>query len=195
MNTKIRRQLKKRKRSIEERLDKTKLPPECPVIAATNIHYEIAEKISAISAGGISMIHQMVHCLELDQMINRHLNIFKIYLPYAESDHVLNMAYNLLAGGTCLEHLELRRNDQAYLDALGAQRIPDPTTAGDFCRRFHPLSIHMLMEIFNGARLKVWRQQPDAFFDEAIIDADGTMVETTGECKEGIDINHKGQWG
>jgi len=108
---------------------------------------------------------------------------------------VLNMAYNLLAGGTCLEHLELRRNDEAYLDALGAQRIPDPTTAGDFCRRFHPLSIHMLMEIFNGVRLKIWRQQPKEFFAEAVIDADGTMVETTGECKEGIDINHKGQWG
>jgi hypothetical protein len=39
-------------------------------------------------------------------------------LPYSESDHVLNIAYNLLAGGTCLEHLELRRNDEVYLDAL-----------------------------------------------------------------------------
>jgi hypothetical protein len=160
VNTKIRCQLKSRKREIEKRLDKTKFPLECPVIAATNIHYELAEKTCGISAGGIGMIHQMVRRLELDEMINRHLNIFKIYLPYSESDHVLNIAYNLLAGGTCLEHLELRRNDKAYLDALGAQRIADPTTAGDFCRRFHPLSIHMLMEIFNGVRLKVWRQQP-----------------------------------
>ncbi len=133
--------------------------------------------------------------LELDTAIDRHLNLFKIYLPYTESDHVLNIAYNLLAGGTCLEHLELRRNDEAYLDALGARRIPDPTTAGDFCRRFNPVSIWMLMEVFNGIRLNVWRQQPDSFFDEAVIDADGTMVETTGQCKQGIDINHKGQWG
>ena len=28
----------------------------------------------------------------------------------------------------------------AYLDALGARRIPDPTTAGDFCRRFDALA-------------------------------------------------------
>ena len=126
---------------------------------------------------------------------NRRLNLFKIYLPYAESDHVLNIAYNLLAGGTCLEHLELRRNDETWLDALGAQRIPDPTTAGDFCRRFSPLAISLLMDVFNDMRLKVWQQQDDAFFDEAIIEADGTMVETGGECKQGIDINYKGQWG
>jgi len=116
-------------------------------------------------------------------------------LPYSESDHVLNIAYNVLAGGTCLEHLELRRNDEVYLNALGAQRIPDPTTAGDFCRRFTPLHIYGLMEILNNTRIKVWKQQPDSFFEEAVIDADGTMVETYGQCKEGMEINYKGQWG
>lgn len=195
MNARIRRQLAARKRSIEKRLDKTRFGQECPVLSASNIHYEIADRTRAISAGGIGMIHQVTRRLELDRAINRHLNVFKIYLPYSESDHVLNIAYNLLAGGTCLEHLELRRNDEVYLDALGAQRIPDPTTAGDFCRRFDWLKIFMLMELFNETRLKVWRQQPDSFFDEAVIDADGTMVETTGQCKQGMDINYKGQWG
>ena len=83
----------------------------------------------------------------------------------------------------------------AYLDALGARRIPDPTTAGDFCRRFDTSHIYCLQSVFNATRLKVWRQQPKSFFDEAILDADGTMVETTGECKQGMDINYKGQWG
>ena len=91
--------------------------------------------------------------------------------------------------------MELLRSDEAYLDALGARRVPDPTTAGDFCRRFDTASIFRLQAIFNATRLKVWRQQPESFFDEAILDADGTMVETTGECKQGMDINHKGQWG
>jgi hypothetical protein len=195
VNAKIQRQLKARKRRIEKRLDKTKMGHECPVISASNIGYELADRTQAISAGGIGLIHKMVCRLALDRMINQTLNLFKIYLPYSESDHVLNIAYNLLAGGTCLEHLELLRNNEAYLNALGAQRIPDPTTAGDFCRRFSELSIHVLMEAFNETRLQVWRQQPDTFFEEAIIDADGTMVETTGQCKEGIDINHKGQWG
>ena len=195
MNAKIRRQLSARKRGIEKRLDKTRFGRECPVISASNIHYEIAEKTHAISAGGIGMIQLLVKRLGLDQAINERLQLFKLYLPYSESDHVLNIAYNLLAGGTCLEHLELRRNDENYLNALGAQRIPDPTTAGDFCRRFNKSSIHRLMDVFNEARKKVWQQQPDEFLDEAIIDADGTMVETTGECKKGIDINFKGEWG
>jgi len=195
VKAKIRQRLAARKRRIQRRLDKTRFGSECPVISASNIQYDIAERTHAIAAGGIGLIHQMVKRLELDDAINRRLNLFKIYLPYAESDHVLNIAYNLLAGGTCLEHLELRRNDETWLDALGAQRIPDPTTAGDFCRRFSPLTISLLMDVFNDTRLKVWQQQDEAFFDEAIIEADGTMVETGGECKRGIDINYKGQWG
>jgi hypothetical protein len=192
---KIRRKLAARKRRIEKRLDKTKIVHECPVISASNIHYEIADRTMAISAGGIGAIQQMVKHLGLDQAINERLNLLKLYMPYSESDHVLNIAYNLLAGGTCLEHLELRRQDEGYLNALGAQRIPDPTTAGDFCRRFDRWGVYLLMEVFNETRLTVWRQQPYSFFDEAVIDADGTMVETYGECKAGMDINYKGQWG
>lgn len=195
MNTKIRQQLTARKRKIQRRLDKSRMPSDFPVMSASNIQYEISDRVRAVSCGGIGLIHRMVKQLKLDRMINRHVNIFKLYLPYSESDHVLNMAYNLLCGGTCLEHLELRRNDEVYLDALGAQRIPDPTTAGDFCRRFNALTIFTLMEVFNSIRTEVWRRQPQSFFEEAVIDADGTMVETTGQCKEGMDINYKGQWG
>ncbi len=195
MNATIRRKLAARKRRIKKRLDKTRFGGECPMISASNIHYEIADRTRAISAGGIGIIQQMVKRFKLDQAINQSLYLFKIYLPYTESDHVLSIAYNLLAGGTCLEHLELRRNDEVYLDALGATRIPDPTTAGDFCRRFSWLEIENLMDVFNETRLKVWQQQGPEFFEEAIVDADGTMVETTGECKGGMDINHKGQWG
>ena len=157
MNASIRRKLAARKRRIKKRLDKTNLGCECPVIAASNIHYEIADRTRAISAGGIGAIHQMVKRLGVDTLINQRLNVLKLYSPYSESDHVLNIAYNLLAGGACLEHLELRRNDEAYLDALGAQRIPDPTTAGDFCRRFDWWTTYLLMEAFNDVRRAVWR--------------------------------------
>jgi hypothetical protein len=196
VNAKIRRQIERRKRRIMRRLDKNdNRGCDRPMMTATNIHYELAERTRATAAGGIGAMHLLVQKLELDQAIDRQLQLLKIHLPYHESDHVLAIAYNLLAGGTCLEHLELVRSDEAYLDALGARRLPDPTTAGDFCRRFAAGDIDLLQEVFNETRLKVWRQQPAAFFAEAVLDGDGTMVETTGECKQGMDINHKGQWG
>ena len=68
---------------------------------------------------------------------------------------MLNIVYNALCGATCLEDLELLRNDEVYLDALGTDRIPGPTTAGDFCRRFSPRNICRLMEAFDETRLEV----------------------------------------
>ncbi len=127
--------------------------------------------------------------------IDRRLHLLKIHLPYHESDHVLNLAYNALCEGTCLQDLELRRQDEVYLDALGTQRIPDPTTAGDFCRRFRAEDVHTLLDIINEVRQRVWARQSASFFDEARIDMDGVLVETTGECKIGMDMAYDGTWG
>jgi hypothetical protein len=196
VNAKVRRQLKNRKRRIACRLEcMDRTASRRPELAAANIHYEIAERTRAITAGGIGAVHLLVKRLGLDRAIDDRLELLKVHLPYHESDHVLNIAYNLLAGGTRLEHLELLRTEEGYLDALGARRIPDPTTAGDFCRRFEVEGVTALQEVFNDTRVKVWKQQPADFFREAILDADGTMVETTGQCKEGMDINYKSQWG
>jgi hypothetical protein len=177
------------------RIDKANWSGQSPMIVPPAIQYELADRIQATNAGGLGVIQQMVKQLGLTESINRNCPIFKVHLPYSEADHVLNIAYNLLAGGTCLEHLELRRRDEAYLNALGAERIPDPTTAGDFCRRFSNWDVFALMESFHEARLKVWKQQPASFFDLAIIEADGTQVETYGEHKEGMSMNYKKQWG
>src|SRR5688572_12261532 len=141
-------------------------------------------------------MQQLVRQVKLAEAIDKRLIVLKVHLPYHESDHVLNLAYNALCDGVCLQDLELRRNDEVFLDAVGALRVPDPTTAGDFCRRFtSPEQIRNLLDAINDARLNVWRQQPAAFFDLAIIDADGSLVETGGQCKEGMDIAYDGTWG
>ncbi len=134
-----------------------------PMMTAANIHYEHANRVKGLSAGGIGAIFLLAQKIGLIDDINRDLHLLKRHLPYHESDHVLNIAFNIVAGGRHLEHLELRRNDEVYLDALGAKRIPDPTTEGDFCRRFMPADVEALMDIINGARLRVWAQQPDEF--------------------------------
>jgi len=141
-------------------------------------------------------MHRLARDSGLVRAINQRVEVLKLHSPYHESDHVLNIAYNVLCGGRTLEDIELRRNDVAYLNALGAESIPDPTTAGDFCRRFKKPSIEALMDAINDARLYVWKSQPRSFFEQtARIDADGSLVDTDGECKEGIDFNYKGTCG
>jgi hypothetical protein len=127
--------------------------------------------------------------------IDQNLELLKVHLPYHESDHVLNIAYNVLVGGERLEDMELRRQDESFLDGLGAQRTPDPTTAGDFTRRFGVEQITELQECFNRTRQRVWRQQPEGFLAEAFIDVDGTIAGTYGECKGGMALSYKGIWG
>jgi len=165
------------------------------MLAASNIHYEIADRARGTAYGGIGAIHLLARQTGLAKAIDEKLELLKRHLPYHESDHVLNIAYNILCNGDCLEDLEHLRNDEVYLDALATQRIPDPTTAGDFCRRFSRSDVEALMDIINEVRLTVWRKQPEEFFHEAIIDLDGMIAETTGECKEGMDISYKGIWG
>src|SRR3954464_9418338 len=165
------------------------------MMTASNIHYEHADRVRGLGAGGIGAILLLAQKIDLVKDIDRDLQLLKRHLPYHESDHVLNLAFNILAGGKRIEHLELRRNDEVYLDALGARRIPDPTTAGDFCRRFSEPDVVTLLDAINKTRLRVWSQQPPAFFKEAILDVDGTLVGTGAECKRGIDIAYDGTWG
>jgi hypothetical protein len=193
---KIRRQLDNCKRKIQRRLDKTDLRG-CsePMFTASNIHFEISDRSHGISYGGIGAFHLLARKLGLIDRLDRHLHVLQIHLPYHESDHVLNLAYNALCDGTCLQDLELRRNDANFLDALGARRLPDPTTAGDFCRRFTPERIATLQDLFDDTRRVAWADQPPAFFALAQIDMDGTLVPTDAEYKQGVDLAYDGTWG
>jgi hypothetical protein len=196
VSKRIHKKLRRGKRKNQHRLRDIKWEDQPdPMFSASNIKYDLADKGQGLACGGIGAMHMLARQSGLIAEIDDRLHLLKIHKPYHESDHVLNIAYNILCDGKCLEHIELRRNDRVFADALGAQRIPDPTTAGDFCRRFEVTDVETLMNIINDVRVGIWREQPDEFFDLAVIDGDGTMAETTGECKEGMDISHKGQWG
>jgi hypothetical protein len=110
VNAKVRKQLRAREQRIARRLERNDRQASArPELAATNIHYEIADRARAITTGGIGAVHLLVKRLDLNRAINDWLDLLKVHLPYHESDHVLNIAYTLLAGGTRLEHLDGRR--------------------------------------------------------------------------------------
>jgi len=182
---------------LAARLDRDNLPADCsrPMLAGGNVRYEIAARVEAMPCGGIGLIHEMVRALGLARSIDERVHVFKRHFPYHESDHVLSLAYNVLCGGTRLEDLERLRSNEAYLDTLGCDRVPDPTTAGDFLRRFNEEQVMELMGAMNTARVKVWKKLSRKERALALIDVDGTLAATTGECKEGMDISYKGSWG
>ena len=95
-------------------------------------------------------MHLLAQRTGLAAAIDERLQLLKVHQPCHESDHVLNIAYNILCGGRTLEDLEQRRQDEVYLDALGARTLPDPTTAGDFTRRFTESDIVALMTVSIG---------------------------------------------
>jgi hypothetical protein len=188
--------LARRKRRIARRLRARawKAQPH-PMYTASNMRYEHSDRVRGLDTGGIGLMHRVALHTGLVAALDETVHVLKQHLPYHESDHVLGVAYNVLCGGTCLQDIELRRQNEVYLDALGAQRIPDPTTAGDFCRRFGDVDLEALQTAINATRVRVWRAQPTAFFDEAIIEADGTLAPTTGQCKAGMDMAYNGVWG
>ena len=188
--------LTQNKRKLATRLKRKNYSDQAePMFQSGNLHYEMAERGRAIGFGGIGAVHTLVTRLGLDVAINKNVPLLKTHVPYFESDHVLNISYNVLTGGTCLEDIDRLRDDPSYAEGLSAERIPDPTTAGDFLRRFGVADVTRLQETINQARRKVWARQPKAFFRKGIIDVDGTLAPTTGECKQGMDISYKGIWG
>jgi len=191
------RRLAREEQLIARRLKAAVVPNDCgPVLGRANAVYEMSERSRGIVHGGMGLIAGVVASVDLAGEIDSSLELLQVHRPYFESDHVLNIAYNILCGGKTLDDIEGRRGDRVFLDALGTPALPDPTTAGDFCRRFDEASVWALQAAVNRARLKVWARQDKSFFEQtARIDADATMVGTDGETKAGMNISYNGIWG
>lgn len=196
MKKSISKNLTKRKQKISKRLKKRNWENQpLPMLKTTNIHYEMDGRHQGLAPGGIGLIHLLYQRIGLNKEIDNRIELLKKHAPYHESDHVANIAYNILAGGHCLQDIEQLRNNEAWLNGLGASVIPDPTTSGDFLRRFDEQSIVDLMDAKNAIRKRIWEKQSGHFKREAVVNLDGTIDETTGECKQGMDISYNGKWG
>jgi hypothetical protein len=105
-----------------------------PVPGRANVSYELAQRTKAVAHGGMGLICRLVAWAGLAEEIDSSLSLLAIHRLYFESDHVLNVAYNALCGGTTLDDIEARRRDRVFLDGIGAEslptRLPPATSAG-----------------------------------------------------------------
>ena len=191
MKKKVRQKLEKEKRRVERR---QRQPAPATRLGSHKVRYELSERTQAIAQGGLGAVLNLERRLGLAGEIDARVRVLQATRVYNESEHILTIAHNLLCGGRSLDDVEHLRGDIALLDALAKQRLPAPSTLGDFCRRFDETSIAELTGALNAVRARVW-QQAGIAKGQAIIDGDGTIVETNGESKELTALSYKGLWG
>lgn len=194
MNTQLVRRARRRKQKLKERNDRCSFGDGRPVIGSGNRKYELSERVSATPYGGVGPVLDLLRRSGLAALLDEHLHLLHSHRPYHESDHVINLVLNFLCGGTCLDDLSRLRDDSAFLDALGTRRIPDPTTAGDFLRRFGYDDNITLMDVMNLGNQWAWKMAGTAKTN-AVLDVDSSILETTGEKKQKMDISYTGKWG
>jgi hypothetical protein len=165
-----------------------------PVFHQRRVRVQMEQRGKITPYGGLCLAHDLAMRLELDRDINRSLSLLRLHLPYLESDHILTHVYNQYVGGGCIEDIAHLQHSDAIKHLVGACRIPDPTTAGDFLRRFHEPHLRALQGVIDRAREKVWRQMPRSRRKTATIDLDSTIKMVYGECKQGADFSYNGKW-
>lgn len=197
-STSIRRRRRPRTRRICRHTKQPMLWPAdgrpAAVFRQRQVRTKVQERGEVTAYGGLALAHDLAMRLELDRELNRSLRLLKLHLPFFESDHVLTHVYNLYIGGRCIEDIGHIQHSVAIKRLLGACRIPDPTTAGDFLRRFRPADLKVFQSVIDEGRERVWRKVPRKRKRTATIDMDSTIREVYGECKQGADFSYDGRW-
>ena len=157
---------------------------------------EIDQRSEVTPYGGLSLFGAFVRRFQIAEQLNDAVQLFKVHLPYHESDHILAIAANLFVGGTCLEDQTNLQRSEAVRRMLGAVRIPDPTTAGDFLRRFAGSDLASLRGAHDALGARVGRavQRRRGKLPLLTVDLDGHYKLLYGVQKEGADFNYKCQW-
>lgn len=155
-----------------------------------------SERSDTSPYGGLALASSLVRSLGIGRDLNRELSLLASHRPFHESDHVLTHVYNLYAGGTCIEDIADLQTSEPVRRMLGADRIPDPTTAGDFLRRFDEDALGSLNRVIDRAQEKVWkRRYGKKKAERAIVDLDSCVRPVYGDQKEGTDFTYKGSFG
>jgi len=132
---------------------------------------------------GLSLFYAMAEILKIPKSLDEHVQVKQRDSGYPESEHILALAANAFVGGDFLDDLEALREDDAIKMAIGRKEIPDPTTAGDFCRRFSRGHILQINKAFAEIEHEVYKKRKDV--SDLTIDVDAKVHEVYGKKKQG----------
>lgn len=169
------------------------------VLRMPRTHVEVNQRSEVTPYGGLALAAEFVRRFKVAQRIDQHVRVLEVHRPYHESDHVLAQAFNLYVGGTCIEDVANLQHSEPVRRILGACRVPDPTTGGDFLRRFHEEAHQLpgLRRAIDEVQADVWRRQqrgrPRRNADWSIVDVDGHVKPLYGVQKQGAGF-HKSTW-
>jgi len=165
-----------------------------PCFSRVSLKAELEERGEWFAYGGLALAHGLAKRLGLDGEIDERVRVLRLHLPYLESDHVLTHTYNLYVGGERIEDIANLQGSVGTKKLVGSEWFPDPTTAGDFLRRFDRRALEALQEAIDAGRQKVWKRLPKRKRKQATVDLDSHIKEVYGECKRGADFSYDGRW-
>lgn len=154
------------------------------------------ERSDSTAAGGVALVAALAKRLRLPSLINSELDLLARRRPYHESDHLMTHVINLYTGGTAIEDIADLQGDQAVRRVLGTPRVPDPTTCGDFLRRFKQRDINALDGAIDEAQRRAWKAIHGRKKQKlALVDFDSHVKHIYGQKKRGADFTYKGGYG
>jgi hypothetical protein len=154
------------------------------------------ESTESTAYGGLALATSLLSRLKAPQTIDAHLALLRSHRPFHESDHVLTHVYSLFVGGSAIEDIADLQHSEPVRRILGAARIPDPTTAGDFLRRFDGEAVGALDRAIDQIQARAWRcAGGKRRLERGVVDLDSHVRHVYGHQKEGADFTYKGGFG
>lgn len=174
---------------------KTKIPEKLrkgiPLATGSRhtVRLEVTDEALTVHTG-LSLFYAMAEALEVPRVLDERVKVKQRESGYPESEHILALAANAFVGGDYLEDLEALREDVAIQRVIGRKDLPDPTTAGDFCRRFTLGHLLQLNRAFAEIEQRVYQHRPEV--TRWTIDVDAKVHEVYGEKKQGAAKSYNG---
>ncbi len=158
-------------------------------LSKVRVHHDRGREYSAL--GGLSLLCQLAQRVQFHRKVDEQVGVLKIHQGYAESDHLFHLLSSMVAGSSCIEDVGRLKEDKVYKKLTGVDKVTDPTTMGDFLRRFGRSDLNDLKEAIWQMRERAWDKAGRKLPRHIAVDLDSRVSEVYGNCKQGADFSWK----